>query len=76
MFEAASCAVWGLSDPVADHTIRASHLALELIEAVDHFNEHSRYKVRVRIGLDTGGGVAGVAGRLEAAQGLPSLRVP
>ena len=49
----------GLSDPVAIHTIRAAHRALDMIEAVDFFNEHSRYKLKVRIGMGTGTGVAG-----------------
>jgi adenylate cyclase len=43
----------GLPDPLADHSIRASQMALDMIEAVDRFNAHSRYKLRVRIGLDT-----------------------
>ena len=44
----------GLSDPVANHAIRASRMALEMIEAVDRFNGHSRYKLKLRIGLDSG----------------------
>jgi adenylate cyclase len=55
----------GLRDPVADHTIRAAHMALDMMEAVDRFNEHSRYKVKVRIGIDTGAVVAGVVGKRE-----------
>jgi adenylate cyclase len=43
----------GLSDPSANQAIRASHMALDMIEAVDRFNGHSRYKLKVRIGLDT-----------------------
>ena len=46
-------ALVGLPDPLADHTIRASHMALDMIEALDRFNGHSRYKLKVRIGLDT-----------------------
>jgi adenylate cyclase len=42
----------GLSDALADHTIRASHKAVDLIEAVDRFNRHSRFKLKVRIGVD------------------------
>jgi len=41
----------GLSDPVAVHTIRASHRALDLIEAVERFNQHGRYKLKVHIGI-------------------------
>jgi adenylate cyclase len=63
-------AAMGLSDPVADHTIGAAHKALDVIEAVDRFNEHSRYKLKVRIGLDTGAGVAGVVGKREPLHDL------
>ncbi len=42
-----------LSDAVADRSIRAVHKAMDLVEAVDRFNERSRYKLRVRIGLDS-----------------------
>ena len=55
----------GLPDSVAEHTIRASNLALDLIEAVGRFNAHSRYQLKVRIGMDTGAGVAGVVGKPE-----------
>jgi adenylate cyclase len=48
-----------LSDAVADHSIRAVTKALDLIEAVDRFNERSRYKLKVRIGLDTSKAKAG-----------------
>jgi adenylate cyclase len=51
----------GLTDAVADHTIRASHKALDIIEAVDLFNENSRYKLKLRIGLDTGAEISSVA---------------
>jgi len=50
----------GLSDEVAEHTIKASHKALEIIDAVDRFNEHSRYQLKLRIGLDTGAEVSSV----------------
>jgi adenylate cyclase len=42
----------GLSDPLANHTIRAAHKALDVVEALDRFNQHSRYKLKLRIGLD------------------------
>jgi class 3 adenylate cyclase len=45
-------AAMGLSDPVAVHTIRAANRALDLIEAVERFNRHGRYKLKVRIGID------------------------
>ena len=55
----------GLPDAVADHSIRASNMALDVMAAVDRFNEHSRYKLKVRIGLDTGPGPGGKRKRLR-----------
>jgi adenylate cyclase len=60
----------GLAEPVAVHTIRAAHKALDLLEAVERFNRYSRYQVKVRIGIDTGADVQGVVGRRE---GVPLL---
>lgn len=42
----------GLSDPVTDRTIRAANRAMDLTEAIDRFNAHSRYKLKVSIGID------------------------
>lgn len=53
-------AALGLTDSVADHTILAAHMALNLVEAVERFNEHSRYQLKLRIGIDQGAGVTGV----------------
>ena len=53
----------GLPEPVVDHATRTSHMALDMIEAMDRFNEHSRYKLKVRIGIDTGAVVAGIIGK-------------
>ena len=50
----------GLSDPLAEHTIQASRKALNLIEAVDRFNGRSRYKLKLRIGLDIGAEVSSI----------------
>lgn len=55
----------GLADPVALHSIRAAHKALDMIEAMDRFNGHSRYKLKVRIGIDTGAGKPGATGKRE-----------
>ena len=55
----------GLPDPLANHTIGAAQMALDMVEAVDRFNQHSRYKLKLRIGLDTGAVVAGVLGKRE-----------
>jgi adenylate cyclase len=59
----------GLSDPVANHTIRAAQKALDLIAAVHRFNAHSRYKLKVRIGMDTGATVAGLVGKRAVLHG-------
>ena len=53
----------GLPVPVADHTIRAANMALDMIEAMNTFNEESPYKLDVRIGIDTGAAMAGVIGK-------------
>lgn len=53
----------GLPVPVADHTARAAHMALDMIEVMDRFNEQGPYKLRVRIGISTGAAVAGVIGK-------------
>ena len=53
----------GLPAPAADHAIRAAHMALDMLETMERFNESSRYKLQVRIGLDTGAAVAGVIGK-------------
>ena len=53
----------GLPIPVADHTIRAAHMALDMLDAIECFNEQSNYKLKVRIGIDTGAVVAGVIGK-------------
>ena len=53
----------GVPTPLVDHASRAAHMALDMIEAIDHFNEQSPYKLKVRIGIDTGPVVAGVIGQ-------------
>jgi adenylate cyclase len=53
----------GLPIPAADHAIRAAHMALDMIEAMDRFNAGRRHKLNVRIGIDTGAVVAGVIGK-------------
>jgi len=49
-----------LSDPEAELAINASQKALAIVEALDRFNEHSRYKLKLRIGLDIGAEVSSV----------------
>jgi len=53
----------GLPDPVADHTSRAAHMALDMMEEIDGFNLQGGYDLKVRIGIDTGAVVAGVIGK-------------
>jgi adenylate cyclase len=53
----------GIPVPVTDHAIRAANMALDMIEAVERYNEHSNYSLRVRIGISTGSVVAGVIGK-------------
>ncbi len=45
-------AAMGMPDAVADHTILAAHMALDMTRALDRFNEHSRYKLKLRIGVE------------------------
>ena len=53
----------GLPIPVADHTDRAAHMALDMIDVMNHLNEVGPHKLRVRIGISTGAAVAGVIGK-------------
>ncbi len=53
----------GLPVHVPDHTARAAHMALDMIDVLDCFNARSPYKLEVRIGISTGPAVAGVIGK-------------
>ncbi len=53
----------GLPVPVADHTERAANMALDMIEAMDRFNDEGLYKLTIRVGMCTGAVVAGVIGK-------------
>ena len=53
----------GLPLAVPDHTNRAAHMALDMNDAMERFNEESHYKLKVRIGIDSGAVVAGVIGK-------------
>ncbi len=53
----------GIPVAVADHANRAAHMALDLLEALDEFNDKSPQKLTVRIGMDSGPVVAGVIGQ-------------
>ena len=53
----------GLPDPVSDPTVRAAHMALDMMEAVERINVEKGYKLQVRIGMATGPAMAGVVGK-------------
>lgn len=53
----------GLPEPVADHAIRAAHMALDRMEALETYNTGSHNKLQMRIGVDTDAVVAGVIGQ-------------
>ena len=46
-----------------DHASRAVHLSLDMVVALDRFNERSQNSLQVRIGVATGAVVAGVIGK-------------
>lgn len=56
-------AVAGLPDPVDDHSSRAAHMALDMIEVMDRFNKQGNYELKIRIGISSGAAVAGVIGK-------------
>jgi adenylate cyclase len=51
--------------PVAsrDHAVRAAHLALDMVAALERFNERSGHALQVRVGIASGPVVAGVIGK-------------
>ena len=53
----------GLPVPVDDHAARAAHMALDMLDALAHFNERSGYTLQIRIGIHSGPVVAGVIGK-------------
>jgi adenylate cyclase len=53
----------GVPMPSADHAARAAHMSLDMVEALDRFDERTASALQVRIGIDTGRVVAGVIGR-------------
>jgi adenylate cyclase len=56
-------AVAGLPVATPDHATRAAHMALDMLEAIDRFNARSGHSLAVRIGINSGAGVAGVIGK-------------
>jgi adenylate cyclase len=53
----------GVPVPSGDHAARAAHVSLDMLDALDRLNERTGYSLQVRIGIATGGVVAGVIGR-------------
>ena len=60
----------GLPDALVDRTIGAANKALDLVAAIDRFNAHGRYQLKVRIGLDGSPAGAGKAVRRETHHDL------
>ena len=56
-------AVAGLPTQVNDHAVRAAHMALDMIEVLNRFNQENGCLLQVRIGIHTGAVVAGVIGK-------------
>ena len=56
-------AVAGVPVPVVDHVARAAHMALDMLDSLNEFNERNGYALQMRIGIDTGAVVAGVIGK-------------
>jgi class 3 adenylate cyclase len=56
-------AVAGIPVPVEDHVTRGAHMALDMMEALDAFNERNCYTLQMRIGINSGPVVAGVIGK-------------
>jgi adenylate cyclase len=46
-----------------DHAAQAAHLALDMTDSLERYNEDTGHKFQVRIGIATGAVVAGVIGR-------------
>jgi class 3 adenylate cyclase len=53
----------GLPIPIQDHATRVAHMALDMLEAIDSFNEISGHRLKMRLGIDSGAVVAGVIGK-------------
>jgi adenylate cyclase len=53
----------GVPVPSGDHAVQAAHLSLDMIDALQRFNERGGSSLQVRIGIATGPVVAGVIGK-------------
>ena len=56
-------AVAGVPVPTDDHASQAAHLSLDMVDALDRFNERSGHSLLVRIGIASGAVIAGVIGK-------------
>ena len=56
-------AVAGVPTPAHDHATRAAHLSLDMVDALERFNERSGHALQVRVGIASGAVVAGVIGK-------------
>jgi len=56
-------AVAGVPLPADDHAMRAAHMALDIMSALEAFNRRNGYALQMRIGIDTGPVVAGIIGK-------------
>jgi len=53
----------GVPLALGDHATRAAHLSLDMVDALDRFNDHNGHTLQVRIGIASGAVVAGVIGK-------------
>ena len=53
----------GVPVPSADHAAQAAHASIDMVDALDRFNERSGNSLQVRIGIASGPVVAGVIGK-------------
>lgn len=55
--------VAGIPQPLADHAVAITHMALDMLESIDAFAERHKSDLTIRIGIHTGPVVAGVIGQ-------------
>jgi adenylate cyclase len=53
----------GVPVPARDHATRAAHLSLDMLDALEQFNQRRGHSLQVRIGVASGVVVAGVIGK-------------
>ena len=56
-------AVAGLPLPKPDHTVAAARMALDMQEALQHFNTTHNTSLQMRVGINSGPVIAGIIGR-------------